>query len=360
MEKSLLSDTLSMQQQMNNATLDPSASISQDSVSPSDTNKLRDENGFEVRHFFTDYGTQRISIDGDLSSGRPVLMTYHDIGINHTACFLSFFNMLRAYDAKFRYFTVIHIDAPQHHYEDDAASTNSKTPKFYDGDLESYDLLELASQIEEIRSALGIDRFVAMGVGAATNVWTYYAMNYSSRLRGMVLLNGLGSAASWREWIFEQLLRGMGAQSQFLADSLNSSLLTRYFPRASVSAETYDYFVEQFGRLHTPSVIKYVRGFGRRKEFSEEQLQRIKVKTLIICGEDSRVKDETIAFQKMMPRQYTTFVLMSDTGFLLTESHPQKLCSSMDLFMQSLGLTKTSLKFKFGELEPEETDEATL
>ena len=171
---------------------------------------------------------QRISIDGDISSGRPVLMTYHDIGINHNACFASFLNMLRAYDDKFRYFTVVHIDAPQHHYEDTAPG------KFHDDEaMEAFDLLELASQVEEIRAALQVERFVALGVGAATNVWTYYAINYSVRLRGMVLLNALGSGASWREWIFEQLLRGMGAQSQWLADSLASSLLTRYFPRAA-------------------------------------------------------------------------------------------------------------------------------
>merc|ERR1712129_605982 len=87
----------------------------------------------------------------------------------------------------------------------------------------------------------------------------------------------------------------------------------------------------------------------RRSEFTEAQLAKIKTKTLIICGEFSRVKDETIAFQKNMPRRHTTFVLMNDTGFLLTESHPQKLCSSIDLFVQSTGLTTISLRKKYGQ-----------
>jgi len=315
--------------------------------------KKYDKNGYEIMDFFTDYGTQRVTIDGDITSTKPVIVTYHDIGINHTACYQSFFNMMREYDPKFQYFTIVHIDAPQHHFDDaertDSTTTTSKS--FHnESAIEAFDLLELSSQIEEIRSKLQLDRFIGFGVGAACNIWTYYAMHYSQRMRGLILLNGIGSAASWREWIFDKMMGAMGASSQFLIDSLASSLLTRYFPGA-VSKETIDYFMDTFDKMDRQSVIKYFRGFVRRSEFSEAQLAKIKVKTLIICGEFSRVKEETIAFQKIMPRRYTTFVLMNDTGFLLTESHPQKLCSSIDLFVQSTGLTTISLAKKYGKIE---------
>ena len=119
-------------------------------------------------------------------------MTYHDIGINHRACFTTVFNRIREYDIKFKYFTLVHIDAPQHHYDD--IEDEHGPPTIYNDDkIESLDLLELASQTEEIRSKLGIERFVGIGVGAACNIWTYYAMNYSDRLRGLILVNGLGS-----------------------------------------------------------------------------------------------------------------------------------------------------------------------
>ena len=38
----------------------------------------------------------------------------------------------------------------------------------------------------------------------------------------------------------------------------------------------------------------------------------------------------------MMPRKHTTFMLMDRAGFLLTESQPQELCSSINLFVESL------------------------
>ena len=301
---------------------------------PMSTNKKYDKNGYEIMDFFTDYGTQRVTIDGDLSSNKPVIVTYHDIGINHNACFQSFFNMIREYDVKFKYFTIVHIDAPQHHFDDTERSDTKSTPFHNESNIEAFDLLELSSQIEEIRSKLQLDRFIGFGVGASCNIWTYYAMHYSQRMRALILLNGIGSPASWREWIFDKMMAAMGTSSQYLIDSLASSLLTRYFPSA-VSKETIDYFMDTFDRMDRQSVIKYFRGFVRRSEFTQQQLAKIKTKTLIICGEFSRCKDETIAFQKIMPRAYTTFVLMNETGFLLTESHPQKLCSSIDLFVQS-------------------------
>lgn len=316
--------------------------------------KKYDKNGYEIRDFFTDYGVQRVSIDGDLSSDKPVIITYHDIGINHNACFSTFFNMIKEYDDKFKYFTIVHIDAPQHHYSEDPNLVIKDFPN--DPNLAAFDLLELCSQIEEIRGKLRIDKFIGFGVGSACNVWTYYAMNYWRNLRGLILLNGIGSAASWKEWIFDGLLSSIGTTSQFLYDSLLSSLLTRYFPQF-VSKETSEYFLDEFEKIDRASMIKYFRGFVRRRPFTEDQLKRIKTKTLIICGEFSRVRDETIDFQKNMPRQYTSFVLMNDTGFLLTESHPQKLCSSIDLFIQSLGLTKISLEAKYGKIEQNITTE---
>ena len=246
--------------------------------------------------------------------------------------------MLREYDSKFKYFTIVHIDAPQHHYDDnkDGDRNSHGPPTIYnDEKVESFDLLELCTQIEEIRSKLGIERFIGLGVGAGCNVLTYYSMNYSHRLRGMILINGLSSGASWREWIFDKLLTGMGPQSQFLLDSLKGSLLTRYFPMR-VSKETSEFFLDEFEKIDSQSAIKYFRGFIRRQQFTEYQLSKIKTKTLILCGEWSRVKDETLSFQRIMPKRNTTFVLLSDTGFLLTETVPQKLCSSIDLFTQSL------------------------
>merc|ERR1712154_689124 len=237
----------------------------------------------------------------------------------------------------------------QHHYLDNEDAAEQRTATFpNETNVEAFDLLELSSQIEEIRSKLQLHRFIGFGVGAACNVWTYYAMHYSQRMRGLILLNGIGSAASWRGWAFDKMMAAMGTSSQFLMQSLSSSLISRYFP-GPVSKETIDYFMDSFDRMDRQSVIKYFRGFVRRTEFTEKQLAKIKTKTLIICGEFSKVKDECIAFQKMMPRVNTSFVLMNDTGFLLTESHPQKLCSSIDLFVQSTGLTTISLSRKYGK-----------
>eukprot|EP01083_Nonionella_stella_P259621 886226_1 len=91
--------------------------------------------------FLTDYVTQRVSIDGYLTSKKTIIITYHVIVIYHSACYLSFFNMMKSYDPKWRYFTIVHIDAPQSHYED---NVSSHCPQFFeDESIVAFDLLEL-------------------------------------------------------------------------------------------------------------------------------------------------------------------------------------------------------------------------
>eukprot|EP01084_Bolivina_argentea_P039893 73715_1 len=110
------------------------------------------------------------------------------------------------YDKKFKYFTIIHIDAPQHHYTDSTFKTNEN--------IDQFDLLELATQIEEMRSKLCIDRFTGFGVGASCNTWTYYGINYCKRLLALILLNGIASGPSCKEWIFDTMLSAIGTNSQ--------------------------------------------------------------------------------------------------------------------------------------------------
>lgn len=132
--------------------------------------------------------------------------------------------MAKSTDNIFEYFTIIHIDVPGHY------STNKNKKTSTPTNFDCFDLLELATQIETIRNKLQLKPFMALGIGAACNVWSYYAMNFSERLKGMVLINPLASVAGWREWMADQLLSVMGTESEFMISSLKDSLINRYFP----------------------------------------------------------------------------------------------------------------------------------
>ena len=136
-------------------------------------------------------------------------------------------------------------------------------------------------------------------------------------------------------------------------NSLDGSWFNRYFPYGKGAFdENIEYFKECYSKMNTNNVIKYFRGFSRRKELTEGLLSKIKCYTLVISGENSPTHNESILYQKRMPRRYTTWVKLDDAGFLLTESCPQKIIGSISLFLQTSGLTITTLQAKYGKIKP--------
>lgn len=209
-----------------------------------DTSIDKHSSNITFRDFFTEYGRMRVTIEGDLQSGRPVIMTYHDIGINHVACFQSFFSIVSTYPNILRYFVVIHIDAPGHHYDttasDEQLNSNENKIKMKENKdtneekTETFEMSKLASLIETIVYELKIKRFFGFGVGAGCNVWLEYAKqnntsNFDSNiLRGLILVNPTNADPSWSEWGVNHMFSFMGSQTQWLRNVFFGSMVPRY------------------------------------------------------------------------------------------------------------------------------------
>lgn len=308
-----------------------------------------DTNNIQTMDFFTDYGIQRIEISGDLNSSKPIIVTYHDIGLNHQSCFDKFIKMLLNYDVIFQYFNFVHINAPNHHIFDVTKNQKNINNALDNKNIECFDLLELATQIETIRKKLKITNFFALGVGAGCNVLSYYAMNYSFHLRGLILINPISCIASYKEWFADSLFSWLGNKSQFLRDSLTNSFMARYFSTAGTSRERSNYFYDMFENMDKDSMIKYFRGYARRKELTLTMLYKIQCRCLVVGGEYAKNLKETILFQLKMPRHLTDFVILDKCGFLITETHPHLLVRSFKLFVETCGCSLLSLEAKYGK-----------
>lgn len=148
---------------------------------------------FSERDVQTSFGSVHVSVQG--KEGKPAIVTFHDIGQNHTSAFLGFFNFVEV-QPLLDHFCIYHIDAPG---QDSAKST---LPEHY-----VYPTMEeLASKVvREVVEQMGIKTFIGFGIGAGSNVLCRYGLLYPDQIDALILVNLTTSKAGWIEWGYEKV-----------------------------------------------------------------------------------------------------------------------------------------------------------
>lgn len=132
----------------------------------------------ETRTIQTSPFPTNVTIVGDIKSASAVLLTYHDIGLNHRWCFNRLINLMNGV-GMLTSLAVVHIDAPGH--EDGSVPLETSTT--------SLSLEMLAQQLNKVVVDIGVDKFIGLGIGAGANVLLRYASIHPSKVRGLILAN---------------------------------------------------------------------------------------------------------------------------------------------------------------------------
>lgn len=140
----------------------------------------------------TSRGKVRVSRQG--KDKKPAIVTFHDIGQNHTSAFLGFFNFTENRPL-LDHFCIYHIDAPGQEEDSDNLPEEYQFPT----------LDELSDMVGEVVHFFGLKRFIGFGVGAGANILSRYALWHPTKVEALVLVELVASNGGWIEWGYQKV-----------------------------------------------------------------------------------------------------------------------------------------------------------
>jgi len=286
----------------------------------------------------TEHGPVTYSARGEAS--RPTILCYHDLGLNHTANFQSFFSYpdMAALATAFR---VVCVNAPG---QEEGADT---LPQSY-----VYPSMEqLADTVERVREHVGLRAFIGLGVGMGANVLARYALKYPQSVDALVLINCSAAAPGWIEWGYQKLnvrhLRGQAITTQIV-----EYLLWHHFGKVEqcnqdVVAAFRSHFSRGVNASNLGALIQcYIQrtdlGIVRELDQHKKQATRmLRCPVLNITSNHSAHIDDSVALNARLDPTTSNWMKVQDCGLVLEEA-PGKVVEALRLFLQGLGHVGTS------------------
>uniref|UniRef100_A0A4W4GE38 N-myc downstream regulated 1a n=1 Tax=Electrophorus electricus TaxID=8005 RepID=A0A4W4GE38_ELEEL len=261
----------------------------------------------------TPFGTVCCTMAGIPRDNRPVILTYHDIGMNHKTCFDVLF-----YDEDMqeimRHFAVCQVNAPGQH---EGASTFPAGFTYPSMDKLS-ETLPIVLKHFKIKSVIG------MGVGAGANILTRFALKYPDLVEGLVLMNINAQAEGWAD-------RAASKVSQ--SNAIVIIILLTPCLIITIPAEFVKTFRHNISkRINQTNLLHFMKSYNR--------FCCCRCHTLLVVGDDSPVVDAVVDCNSKMNPSKTTLLKMADCGGLPQLDQPGKLAEALKYFIQGLGYSK--------------------
>ncbi|XP_065751645.1 protein NDRG1 isoform X1 [Phocoena phocoena] len=291
------------------------------------------------------HGSIHVTLCGTPKGNRPVILTYHDIGMNHKTCYNPLFNSEDMQEIT-QHFAVCHVDAP---------GQQDRAPSFPVGYMyPSMD--QLAEMLPGVLHQFGLKSIIGMGTGAGAYILTRFALNNPEMVEGLVLINVNPCAEGWMDWAASKVRLGawvgqgvsqsaegqISGWTQALPDMVMSHLFGKEEMQNNVEVvhTCRQHIVNDMnpGNLHL-----FINVYNSRRDLEIERPMpgthtvTLQCPALLVVGDSSPAVDAVVECNSKLDPTKTTLLKMADCGGLPQISQPAKLAEAFKYFVQGMG-----------------------
>lgn len=277
----------------------------------------------------TPYGKIHCTMKGVPKADRPVILTFHDIGLNHKSCFDTLFSHEDMQEIM-QHFAVCHVDAPGQQEGANTFSTGYEYPS----------MDQLSETLPSILKHFGLKSVIGMAIGAGAYILSKFALDYPAMVEGLVLININPCAEGWMDWAAHKISGWTHAMPDMIISHLfgkeeiqqNHDLIGRY--RHHIVNEMNQYNLQLFVKSYTSrrdlEIERPVAG-------SHINARTLKCPALLVVGDSSPAVDAVVECNTKLDPTKTTLLKMADCGGLPQVDQPGKLTEAFKYFIQGMG-----------------------
>ncbi|XP_029575356.1 protein NDRG3 isoform X3 [Salmo trutta] len=278
----------------------------------------------------TPHGVLHVTMRGTPKGNRPVILTYHDIGLNHKSCFNTLFNFEDMQEIT-SHFAVVHVDAPGQQEGAPPFPTSYQYPT----------MDELSEMLPSVMTQLNVNSVIGIGVGAGAYILSRLALNEPALVEGLVLINVDPCAKGWMDWAASK----MSGWTSNLVDIV----MAHHFSDDELSdnqeiTQTYRLHIAQ--DINQDNLALFCNSYNSRRDLeierpitglTEDTVNTLKCTSLLVVGDTSPAVDAVVECNSRLNPTKTTLLKMQDCGGLPQVIQPGKLAEAFKYFVQGMG-----------------------
>ncbi|XP_070702373.1 protein NDRG1a isoform X1 [Pempheris klunzingeri] len=275
----------------------------------------------------TPHGRIHCTMKGVPKADRPVILTFHDIGLNHKTCWNMLFNHEDMSEIM-QHFAVCHVDAPGQHEGANTFSTGYEYPS----------MDQLSETLPLVLKHFGLKSVIGMGIGAGAYILTRFALDYPNMVEGLLLININPCAEGWMDWAAHKISGWTHAMPDMI--------ITHLFGKEEIHHNhdligTYRHHI--LNDMNQFNLHLFVKSYESRRDLEIERpvpgsnVRTLKCPSLLVVGDNSPAVEAVVECNTKLDPTKTTLLKMADCGGMPQVDQPGKLTEAFKYFIQGMG-----------------------